>query len=359
MTVTPWTVKGDIDYEKLISKFGTEAIDKPLLGRMERHSGALHMHLRRGIFYSHRDLGLVLDEYEKGKTFVLYTGRGPSGPVHLGHLVPWLFTKHLQDVFGAKLFFQFTDDERLLIREKFSRKDTDHWVYENALDVLALGFEDVEFIVNMRHVAKIYTIALKIADKITISTARSIFGFTDDTRAGLYFFPAMQAAPCFLAAERSGEKIPCLVPAGIDQDTYWRMTRDVAEKLGYMKPAQIHGRILPGLQGAAKMSSSIPETAIYTTDSPETVRKKILNAYTGKNDLQTKGKPEVCSVYAYNFFLFEADDEEIARLEEDCTTGQIDCVECKRKLTSAINTFLADFQEKRLKAKDRVKQYLR
>lgn len=41
-----------------------------------------------------RDFGKILDNYEKGKPFYLYTGRGPSSDsMHLGHLVPFMFTK--------------------------------------------------------------------------------------------------------------------------------------------------------------------------------------------------------------------------------------------------------------------------
>lgn len=55
---------------------------------------------RRGIFFSHRDLGMILDTVERGDKFFLYTGRGPSSEaMHLGHLTPFLFTKWLQDVF--------------------------------------------------------------------------------------------------------------------------------------------------------------------------------------------------------------------------------------------------------------------
>ncbi len=107
----------EIDYDKLIQRFGTEPIGKRRLERVRKHSGEPHLRLRRGIFYSNRDLDHVLDEYERGNRFVLYTGRGPSGPPRIGHLVPWIFTKHLQDVFDAKLLLQITDDERLLIRK--------------------------------------------------------------------------------------------------------------------------------------------------------------------------------------------------------------------------------------------------
>jgi len=44
---------------------------------MERLTGQKPHHLlRRGIFFSHRDLDWVLNNYENGKPFFLYTGRG-------------------------------------------------------------------------------------------------------------------------------------------------------------------------------------------------------------------------------------------------------------------------------------------
>lgn len=40
-----------------------------------------------------RDLNTILDRYEQGKPFYLYTGRGPSSDsMHLGHLIPFMFT---------------------------------------------------------------------------------------------------------------------------------------------------------------------------------------------------------------------------------------------------------------------------
>lgn len=42
-----------------------------------------------------RDVPDILDAYEKNKPFFLYTGRGPSSEsMHLGHLIPFLFTKY-------------------------------------------------------------------------------------------------------------------------------------------------------------------------------------------------------------------------------------------------------------------------
>lgn len=44
--------------------------------RMERLTGKpAHPFLKRGIFFAHRDLQEILDCYEKGIPFYLYTGR--------------------------------------------------------------------------------------------------------------------------------------------------------------------------------------------------------------------------------------------------------------------------------------------
>ena len=69
--------------------------------------GGRHPWLRRGIFFSHRDFELILDLYEAKKPFYLYTGRGPSSDaLHMGHLIPFMFTKWLQDTFDVPLVIQ-------------------------------------------------------------------------------------------------------------------------------------------------------------------------------------------------------------------------------------------------------------
>ena len=108
--VTPWHVEGDIDYDKLIKQFGTQKISNEILTKMQKITGEDHFMLRRGVFFSHRDLNLILSNHEKGKEFFLYTGRGPSGHTHIGHLVPWVFAKWLQDKFNVNMYFQLTDD---------------------------------------------------------------------------------------------------------------------------------------------------------------------------------------------------------------------------------------------------------
>ncbi|MCK4567364.1 MAG: tryptophan--tRNA ligase, partial [Candidatus Thorarchaeota archaeon] len=86
MVVTPYEVRGTIDYDRLIKEFGTQRITEELKERMYKIAGDRHVLLERDLFFSHRDLDWTLNEYEKGNKFVIYTGRGPSGHTHIGHL---------------------------------------------------------------------------------------------------------------------------------------------------------------------------------------------------------------------------------------------------------------------------------
>jgi tryptophanyl-tRNA synthetase len=364
MIVTPWEVSGRIDYDKLIREFGTQPLTPEILERMERLTGSLHPQLLRRVFFSHRDLDWILQRYENGEKFVLYTGRGPSGPVHIGHLAPWIFTKYLQDKFGAKLYFQITDDERYLYHDNFTMNEPRKWAYENALDLIALGFEpkNTRIILDTRSMGVMYDLALRIAKHVTFSTAKAVFGFQDSTNIGLVFYPAVQAVPAFLESSLVGHNVPCLIPAAIDQDPYWRMTRDVAPKLGYYKPAQIHCRFVPGLGRGGKMSASMPETAIFTIDPPELAKKKVMGAFTGgratvEEQKRLGANPDICSVFAYDYFLF-MNDKEIEELRLNCLSGNIMCGECKQVLAERAGKFLMEHQEKREKAKDHFEEYL-
>ncbi len=364
MVVTPWKVSGKIDYDKLVREFGTQPLTPEILDRIKKHTGTLHPQPQRRIFFSHRDMDWILQRYEAGERFVLYTGRGPSGPVHIGHLAPWIFTKYLQDKFGAKLYFQITDDERFLYNDKFTMAEPQKWAYENTLDLIALGFDPkkTRVILDTKSMGTLYDLAIQIAKHVTFSTARAVFGFQDSTNIGLVFYPAVQAVPAFLESALVGHNVPCLIPAAIDQDPYWRMTRDVAPKLGYYKPAQIHCRFVPGLGTGGKMSASMPETAIFTVDPPELAAKKVSAAFTGgratiEEQRRLGANPDICSVFAYDYFLF-MNDKEIEDLRYNCLAGNIMCGECKQILAERVKRFLKEHQEKREKAKDRFEEFL-
>lgn len=122
-------------------KFGSSKIDQDLLDRFEVITGKkVHHFLRRGIFFSHRDMHTILNQYEANKPFYLYTGRGPSSSsMHVGHLISFIFCKWLQDVFDVPLVIQLTDDEKCLWKD-IKLEEANKMAYENAKDIIALGF---------------------------------------------------------------------------------------------------------------------------------------------------------------------------------------------------------------------------
>ena len=289
--VTPYEAVGEVNYEKLIHEFGVSRLDSKILERLKRHTKDLHLFFRRGVFFSHRDLNWVLDEYEKGNKFFIYTGRASSkgNKVHLGHLIPWIMCKWLQDKFGVEMWFQFPDEEKFLYKTDITLEDTEKATREDMLDIIALGFEPkkTHFLIDTKHANLMYKEACKVAKKITFSTVKASFGFTDSNNIGSIFYTSMQAVPAFLPSVLKGKNIPCLIPLGIDQDPHFRISRDVMPKLGYYKPAIIHNVFLPHWSGInRKMSASnIREFAIYTTDSPKEVENKIKRyAFSGGRD---------------------------------------------------------------------------
>ena len=363
-TVTPWNVEGNIDYDKLIQRFGTEKISDQLLARIEKITGEVLPMLRLGYFFSHRDFDRVLTEYERGNKFYLYTGRGPSGAIHMGHLLPWIFTKYLQEKFDVNLIFQITDDEKFLYNDNKTMEEVSRHTEENIHDIIAVGFDPkkTKILIDTRDIKRIYPISLEIAKRITFSTVKAVFGFQNSTNIGMIGFPPVQASPCFLPSVIEGRPTPVLIPAAIDQDPYWRVTRDIAEKIGFPKPAQIHSKFLPGLGMQGKMSSSVPETAIFTTDSDEAIDKKISNTFTGGQptvDLQRKlgANFGICPVFWYLRYFFDSEKESDERARK-CRSGELLCGECKCNLKDATKPFIAEFKKRREKAKDRVKEFL-
>ncbi len=367
MIINPYEVKGNLEYEKIIKEFGLSVIDNDLLKRIEKITGEIHPYLKRNIFFAHRDLKFILDEYEKGNKFFLYTGRGPSGKIHLGHLIIWIFTKWLQDKFDVELYFQFTDDEKFLFKKDLTLEETTKLAYDNMLDVIALGFDPkkTHFILDTKHSGLMYPEAIKVAKKITFSTVKSSFGFTNENNIGSIFYTSMQTVPCFLPCVLKKKKIPCLIPHAVDQDPHFRITRDVVEKLGYYKPSSIQGIFLPGLQGNddSKMSSSLENTAIFSTDSEKEVKNKINKyAFSGgqptiEEHRKKGGNPDIDISYQYLRFL-EYDDDKLKQIYDDYKSGKLLSGELKQIAINKINEFLIKHQKAREEAKNKIEEYM-
>ncbi len=365
MKVNPYDVEGKIDYDRLIKEFGIKKINQKLLKRIKNITGEVHPYLRRGIFFAHRDLEKLLDAYDKGEKFFLYTGCGPSGPVHLGHYSIWSFVKWLQDKFDVELWFQFTDDEKFLYKNK-SYEEIQEWMHENMLDVIALGFNPrkTHFLIDTKHAGIMYPEAIKVAKKITFSTIKSSFGFTDSNNIGSIFYTSMQTVPIFLPNVLNNKSEYCLIPLAVDQDPHFRISRDVVQKLGHKKPVILHAKFMSPLTGiSGKSSSSDSGKAILMTDNSKTVKNKInKHAFSGGQETveehRAKGGNVDVDVACQWLKYFEHDDEKLAEIYDKYSKGELLSGEVKKILIEKINKILSEHQKRRKSAEKQLDKFI-
>lgn len=353
-SVTPWEVSGEVDYEKLVKDFGTSLISDKIRKKLDN----CHPLIRRGLYFSHRDFDKWLESHEKGKKVSVITGRGPSEKLHLGHLVPFLVAKSLQEEFDCDVFIPISDDEKFYVKEGLTYENAIKFSHDNILDLIALGFKPGKtFIYEDFVYTDIYKYAARVAKLVNYSTAKAVFGLKPENNVGWSFYPAMQAAHILFPQFNKGKHIS-VVPVGIDQDPFIRLTRDIAnhKDIALEKPAALHAKFFPSLTGGAKMSSSEGGT-ITLTDTPEEVKKKINKyAFSGGRDTLEEhrklgGNPDIDVSFQYLKFLFEEDDKKLEKIYNDYKSGKLLSGELKAILIDKINAFLKEHQKKREQAK--------
>ena len=390
--IDPWKVESHngIDYLKLIHKFGCEPIDGKLIKRFEQVTKTkAHTWLRRGIFFSNKDLELCLKDYESGKPIYIYTGRGPSSnSMHLGHMIPFMFTKYLQDAFDAIVIIQLSDDEKFIFKSQNNTKLEDYinLTFENAKDIIACGFDqDKTFIFSNSNSMNehLYKNIVRIDSTITGNTIKSIYGLDYDRKIGEISWPSKQCAPAFSSSfpdilfpnaqytlypdqTKQYTKLPnirCLVPMAIDQRPYFAMARDFADKYKYIKPAEIHSKFLTSLNGIhTKMSSTDNIPPIFLSDSINTIQKKIKGSFSGGQDtkeLQQKygGNLEIDVAYQYLLFFLD-DDIKLKNIAQEYSSGKMLTSEIKNILCDIITNFITNHQtEKNKITQENIKHY--
>eukprot|EP00878_Enallax_costatus_P014267 GHUV01014923.1.p1 GENE.GHUV01014923.1~~GHUV01014923.1.p1 ORF type:complete len:214 (+),score=49.10 GHUV01014923.1:589-1230(+) len=190
-----------------------------------------------------------------------------------------------------------------------------------------------------------------------MNQVRGIFGLTQDDNIGKIGFPAVQAAPSFPGVFPhifgSRKDVRCLIPCAIDQDPYFRMTRDVAPRLGYMKPALIEARFFPALQGeSGKMSASDPNSAVFVNDTAKQIKDKINKyAFSGGGATLEEHRANGANLdvdvpWKYlNFFM--EDDSKLANIGREYGAGRMLTGEVKAELVALLTDIVGRHQKAR------------
>ncbi|MHA1676144.1 MAG: tryptophan--tRNA ligase [Candidatus Njordarchaeales archaeon] len=288
------------------------------------------------ILLAHRDLDLVLREYLQGSNFAVVSGRGPSGPLHFGHIYLFNVVRYLQKAFDIDVYIPLSDDEKFVFQKIKSLKDGEFWAIDNAKKILALGFDPKKTKVYISTKQNwVYRYSLEIARKMTLSTVKAALGIDDSANTGIVYYPAVQIA--HILQPTIDKDLRVVVPIGLDQDVYMRLARDVAVRLNLKKPASVYVRYIPGITGSP-MSASAPETAVYISDNDEEIVRKVNQAFTGgqptvEEQRKFGGNPDKCIIFKWlSAFVFKS-RQEASRFAELCRNGELICgFDCKPML---------------------------
>ncbi|CAD2219138.1 tryptophanyl-tRNA synthetase [Angomonas deanei] len=385
--ITPWSVaaKGPkgINYDRVLTTFKAEPVDESVVAKLrqvlEKQHGKekpppLHHFFTRGVVFSHRDFIKALDDIEenmvpgKHKAF-LYTGRGPSsGSMHVGHVIPFLLTKYLQDTFSLPLVIQITDDEKFLFRDvPFEGPKADELITSNIKDIIAFGFNPRRTFIfrNSQYMGEMYPTVLSVQKLLTGNAVKNTFGIADTDSVGKFAFPATQAAPSFSSSFRrvlhsaKDEKLRCIIPCAIDQDPFFVLTRNVAPRIKAIPPALLHTKFLPALKGLEhKMSSSAEQNGVITLhDTDQQVKKKLRKAFSGGRatieEMREKGADLETDV-AYQFIkFFSPDDALLEKVTKEYQSGDMNSGTVKDIAAEVVvEHVMKDWRERRLKVTD-------
>lgn len=153
-----------------------------------------------------------------------------------------------------------------------------------------------------------------------------------------------------------------LVPVGQDQLPHIEHTREIARRFNrlfapvFPEPKSLLGSFprLPGIDGE-KMSKS-RNNAIFLTDTPAEVAKKVMRAYTDPTRIHATdpGHIEGNVVFAY-LDAFLSDAEELADMKKKYRKGAIGDVAVKKRLIEILEKFLSPIREQRKKFESKPK----
>lgn len=259
-----------------------------------------------------RDLEEVLTEEELKNLITSsiplrhYIGYEVSGKLHIGQgIFTMLKIKDLQDA-GVETTILIADWHTWLNKkldgklETATRLGKDYLIEAFKAGALCVGAdpEKINFVIGSEFYTKVgleyWGTVVKVAKATTLSRmirSTTIMGRkeTEVTNSAMLIYPAMQSADMFMMEIN-------IAHAGTDQRNVHIVAREAADEMGFKKPVAIHAHLLQGLlppvlrddpqtgkkvmdMEVAKMSKSKPDAAVFITDSPEEIKRKVNNAY--------------------------------------------------------------------------------
>ncbi len=282
------------------------------------------------------------------------SGMRPTGKLHLGNLVGALQNwVKLQDQYDS---FHFVADWHMLTTEYANTAELQSNILEMVTDWLAVGLdpEKATFFVQSRlpEHAELYLIFGMVTPLGWLERVPTYKEQLDNLQGrdlhtyGFLGYPVLQAADILIY--KAG-----YVPVGEDQVPHVELTREIARRFN-----QFYGEVFPEPQSlltpsprlrgtdGRKMSKSYGN-AIFLSDPPEVVDKTVRGMMTdpARQRRHDPGDPEKCPVFDHHKIF--SPPEVIERVDRECRTAELGCVDCKKMMAHHLNEYLAPIQERR------------
>ncbi len=282
----------------------------------------------------------------------ILSGMQPTGQLHLGNyegaLRNWV---RLQEEYDS--FFCIVDWHALTTLYE-TPEQIKHNTREVAIDYVSAGLDPNKCAIFVQSVVKEHAELHLLLSMITpvpwlerVPTYKEKMDnlHLESASYGLLGYPVLQAADILIYKANA-------VPVGKDQLPHLELTREICRRFNYIygdifpepEAKLTECPVMPGLDGR-KMSKSY-DNAIYLSDDADTTFQKIRTMFTDPLRIYKKdpGHPDTCPVFGLHNIYNIA---ETAEIEKACKAAELGCVDCKKKLSAAMNEAFGPMRERR------------
>ncbi|MBW2968203.1 tryptophan--tRNA ligase, partial [Candidatus Woesearchaeota archaeon] len=287
--IDPWGSELPEDYTKIVRDFGLEEFDVKAFPDANRL-------MRRGVVFAGRDLKRIAQCIKEKKPFYVLSGIMPTNDkIHFGNKQVVENIRYFQEK-GATAYILVADLEAAAARGVSLEEGRRRAMEFHIPAYIALGLDPKKTVFYFQSDNKdVVHLAYEFAKKITLNEFKAIYGSADPgrimsavTQVGDILYPQLK------------ERMPGIIPVGIDQDPHIRLSRDIVDRTKdrkFFRPSSMYHKYTPSLDGGLKMAKSKPESCIVLPEDIKAVTKKLKRAFTGGRETlevqkQMGGQPE-------------------------------------------------------------------
>ena len=289
------------------------------------------------------------------KKMRILSGMRPSGKLHIGNLLGALSNwKRLQDE-GHDTYYMVADWHALTTEYENSEAIRSNTV-EMVIDWLAAGLDPEKSVIfvqsHVKEHAELYLLFSMITPLGWLERVPTYKEALDESNGrqiathGFLGYPLLQAADILIYRANA-------VPVGQDQLPHLEFTRELARRFSHLysevfpEPQSLltETPLIRGIDGR-KMSKRYDNT-ILLSDSEEDTRKKVMQMITdpARKRRDDPGDPDICPLFELQKVF--GSKEWIERVDRECRTAEIGCVEDKKALVESLNDHLRSFRAAR------------